>query len=59
MFLKSHVWHKFAPKGPNKKAQGKAKWRFATSAALGTRIHKRLEALKAFLPRAALRSALG
>jgi hypothetical protein len=27
----------FAPKGHNKTAQGRAKWRFATSAALGQR----------------------
>jgi hypothetical protein len=35
----------YAPRGPNKSAQGKAKWRFATSDALGN-VAKNAKALK-------------
>ncbi len=45
-FLKLRPSVNFAPKGPNKSAQGRAKWRFATSAALGYGIHNNAKALK-------------
>jgi hypothetical protein len=44
--LKLRALTALAPKGPNKTAQGRAMWRFATSAALGRRNHNKKQALK-------------